>query len=79
MPTYSYVCSNRACEHRETLIFGIMEYDKMTLKDKPCHHPDGRRKSCGGVYEHTFEKGAPSFSLQGGGWTPKFHHGANQE
>ncbi len=79
MPTYSYVCSNNQCEHRETLIFGIMEYDDMTLKDKPCHNPDKRRKKCDGTYEHTFEKGGPSFSLVGPGWTPKFHHGANQE
>jgi len=77
MPTYDFACSNRVCDHRVTVIFGIMEYDKMTLKDTPCQNPDGRRKACLGLYEHTFETGA-SFALMGSGWTPKFHHGANQ-
>jgi len=78
MPTYDYICSNRQCEHRQRLIFGILEYDAMTLKNKPCAHPDQRRKECAGLYEHTFDYGAPSFALMGEGWTPKFHHSANQ-
>ena len=78
MPTYDYACSNRLCDHRERLIFGIFEYDAMTLKDKPCQHPDGRRKPCDGTYEHTFETGGPAHSFKGEGWTPKFHHAANQ-
>ncbi len=78
MPTYDFRCNNDDCAHRESLIFGITEYEAMSLKDKPCHNPDGRRKACPGVYEHTFEKGT-SFALLGEGWTPKFHHGANQE
>ncbi len=79
MPTYDYICSNQSCNHRRTLIFGIMEFDAMSLKDKPCENPDGRRKACAGVYEATFDNGAPSFALRGEGWTPKFHHSANQE
>ena len=50
----------------------------MTLKDAPCQNPDGRRKICDGTYEITFDSGAPTFALLGEGWTPKFHHGANQ-
>ena len=50
----------------------------MTLKDKPCMNPDKRRKKCDGTYETTFDVGAPDFALTGEGWTPKFHHGANQ-
>ena len=79
MPTYDFICSNQPCSHRVTRIFGIMEYDAMSLKDLPCANPDGRRKFCDGLYEHTFDKGAPSFNLRGEGWTPKFHHSANQE
>ena len=78
MPTYNYVCSNEKCSHRQTRIFSITEYDAMTLKDKPCMNPDGRRKFCDGVYEVTWDNGAPTFALMGEGWTPKFHHGANQ-
>ncbi len=78
MPTYDYICSNQSCNHKRTEIFGIMEYDTMTLKDKPCTNPDGRRKACSGLYEHTFAK-PPAFALLGEGWTPKFHHSANQE
>ncbi len=78
MPTYDFICSNEACSHRQTLIFGIKEYDAMTLKDKPCQNPDKRRKYCPGTYEHTFDKAAPPFALLGEGWTPKFYHGANQ-
>ncbi len=78
MPTYDFICTNQRCAHRQTLIFGITEYDALTLKDRPCQNPDGRRKVCSGTYEHTFDKGT-SFALMGGGWTPKFHHGANQE
>lgn len=77
MPTYDFQCSNDACGHRERIIFGIREYDKMTLKGAPCANPDKRRKKCTGVYEHTFDT-APAFALTGEGWTPKFHHGANQ-
>jgi len=79
MPTYDYMCSNEKCNHREQLIFPIMEYDMFTLKNKPCQNPDGRRKACDGFYEHTFDKGCPSFALMGEGWTPKFYHSANQE
>lgn len=79
MPTYDYICSNEQCNHRQTRIFGIMEYDAMTLKDKSCQNPDRRRKACDGVYEATFDSGVPSFALLGEGWTPKFHHSANQE
>ena len=77
MPTYDYACSNQLCNHRQTLIFGIFEYDALTLKNAPCANPDGRRKACDGLYEHTFDN-PPAFSLTGPGWTPKFHHGANQ-
>lgn len=77
MPTYDYICSNQSCNHRQTIIFGIREYDKMTLKNRPCENPDGRRKICAGLYEHTFEV-APPFALLGEGWTPKFHYSANQ-
>lgn len=78
MPTYDFVCSNQECNHKQTLIFSIMEYDAMTLKNMPCKHPDMRRKVCNGLYEHTFETNVPSFVLLGEGWTPKFHHGAYQ-
>lgn len=78
MPTYDFACDNLACDHRKTLIFGIREYENMTLKDKPCENPDRRRKACEGVYEHTFETRTGGFALKGEGWTPKFHHGANQ-
>jgi len=77
LPTYDYECSNDSCAHRIRVIFGIMEYDEMTMKDTPCQNPDGRRKACKGLYEHTFDN-PPAFSLVGQGWTPKFHHGANQ-
>jgi len=78
VPTYDFVCSNTKCNHRQTRIFAILEYDAMTLKDKPCENPDKRRKACDGTYESTFDNGAPDFTLSGPGWTPKFHHGANQ-
>jgi predicted nucleic acid-binding Zn ribbon protein len=78
LPTYDYQCSNTDCGHRLSRIFGIREYDEMTLKDTPCANPDRRRKKCFGVYEHTFDTGSAAFALVGGGWTPKFHHSANQ-
>ena len=82
MPIYEHECNR--CGDRQTVIASITEYDKMTLKDKPCRgtfqplDPDRVREICTGFYEHTYEDRNGMFSFKGGPPTPKFHRGGNQ-
>lgn len=82
MPTYEYECNT--CHHRAEKIFSIMEYDRENLVDAPCDQnvpgetPAGTPVACPGMYEYVLDGARPGHSFKGGGWTPKFHHTANQ-
>ena len=76
MPSYDYSCCVNPEHRKDNVIFGIEQYDELTLKDKPCEEQllvGENLEPCPGTYEHTFENARPGHAFKGDGWTPKFH------